>query len=95
MKEYKEVIFHLTKTQDKTPFLLGLTQFQSKIRLYGSHLRAQIIEGDEFFIVQAFDRDGGNYIQHLGIAYDLKVSDDILEAWVDDYQVNILESSWY
>ena len=70
MKEYKEVIFHLTKTQDKTPFLLGLTQFQSKIHLYGSHLRAQIIEGDEFFIVQAFDRDGGNYIQHLGIAYD-------------------------
>ena len=95
MKEYKEVIFHLTKTQDKTPFLLGLTQYQSKIHLYGSHIRAQIIEGDEFFIVQAFERDGGNYIQHLSIAYDLKVSDDILEAWVDDYQMNILESSWY
>lgn len=94
MKEYKEVIFHLTKTQ-KTHFL-GLTQSQYKIHLYGSHIRAQIIEGDRFFIVQAFDRDGGNYIQHLGISYDhLKVSDDILEAWVDDYQVNILESSWY
>lgn len=79
MKEYKEVIFHHNGHQ---------------IHLYG-HLRAQVIERDGFFLIQAFDRDGGNYIQHLGIAYDLKVSDDILEAWVDDYQVNILESSWY
>ena len=82
MKEYKEVIFH---------------HDGYKIHLYG-HLRAQVIEGDGFFLVQAFDRDEGNYIQHLGIAYgqpSIKCYEGILEVWVDTYQTNILESSWY
>lgn len=83
MKEYKEVIFHHNGHQ---------------IHLYG-HLRAQVIEGDGFFLIQAFDRDGGNYIQHLGIYYGqnlpIKRYEGILEVWVDTYQMNILESSWY